>query len=53
LIPRGHWDTLEITPIPEDRIGAAIAVMNDDEMYTYLGLEEEDKQAEAARVEAE
>ena len=27
--------------------------MNDDEMYTYLGLEEEDKQAEAARVEAE
>jgi len=47
------WDTLEITPILEHRIGEPVAVMNDEEMYKYLGLQAEDEQAEQARVQAE
>jgi len=47
------WDSLEIIPIPEDRIGAALAVMDDDAMYKLLGLQAEDDKAENDGLEAE
>lgn len=47
------WDSLEIVPIPEEQIGCALAVMGEVEMYSYLGLRDEDDRAEQARLAAE
>ncbi|EAY85956.1 hypothetical protein OsI_07320 [Oryza sativa Indica Group] len=47
------WETLEIAPILEQQIGSSMPVMEEDEMYAFLGLMTEDERVEQARVEAE
>lgn len=39
------WDSLEIAPIVEDEIGVAMAVMDEDAMYAFVGLRAEDESA--------
>jgi hypothetical protein len=47
------WDGVEITPIAETQIGSSMPVMDEDEMYAFVGLRAEDERAEQARLEAE
>lgn len=46
------WDSLQIEPIPEEQIVAAVSFM-DEAMYEFVGLREEDERAEKARIAAE
>jgi hypothetical protein len=43
------WDNLEILPIAEDQIGVALPLMDEDEMYAFVGLAVEDERAEQER----
>jgi hypothetical protein len=48
------WDAIEIDPIPDDQIGAAVPVMDEDAMFEFLGLRAEDERAaDEARLAAE
>jgi hypothetical protein len=48
------WDAIEIDPIPDDQIGAAVPVMDEDAMFEILGLRAEDERAaDEARLAAE
>ncbi|WVZ92106.1 hypothetical protein U9M48_038195 [Paspalum notatum var. saurae] len=47
------WNRIEIAPCLEEQIGAALPVMDEDAMYEFLGLRDEDDRAEQARVAAE
>ncbi|KAF0890804.1 hypothetical protein E2562_004289 [Oryza meyeriana var. granulata] len=47
------WDGLEITPIAEEQIGSLVPVMEEDEMYAFVGLKAEDERVEQATLEAE
>jgi hypothetical protein len=40
------WDNLEILPIAEDQIGATLPLMDDDEMYAFVGLAATNERAE-------
>jgi hypothetical protein len=47
------WDNLEILPIAEDQIGAALPLMDENEMYAFVGLAAEDERAEQERQPTE
>jgi hypothetical protein len=47
------WDSLEILPFTEDQIGSARPIMDEDAMYEFLGLREEDERAEKEKLAAE
>jgi hypothetical protein len=47
------WDSLEILPIAEDQIGCAYTLMDEDTMYEFVGLREEDERAEKEKLAAE
>lgn len=47
------WDSLQTEPIPEEQIGAAVSFMDEDAMYEFVGLREEDERAEKAKIAAE
>ena len=46
------WDSLQITPLIVDQIGAPMPVIDDDTIYEFLGLRAEDERAEQARAAA-
>ena len=47
------WDSLDIIPIGQDHVGAAVCVMDEEAMYEFLGLRAEDERAEKERAAAE
>ncbi|WVZ83600.1 hypothetical protein U9M48_030731 [Paspalum notatum var. saurae] len=47
------WNTLEIAPIAEEQIGAALPIMDEDAVYAFVGLSAEDERAERGRAAAE
>ena len=51
--PLIDWDSLEIIPLAEDHIRAALPVMDEEAMYEFVGLRVEDERAEQARMAAE
>jgi hypothetical protein len=46
------WDSLEIIPLGQDQISAALPVMDEDAMYVFVGLRAEAERAEQARMAA-
>jgi hypothetical protein len=46
-------DSLEILPFTEEQIGSARPLMDEDAMYEFLGLREEDERAEKEKLVAE
>jgi len=46
------WDSLQITPLIVDQIGAPMPVIDDDTIYEFLGLRAEDERVEQARATA-
>ncbi|CAD6250351.1 unnamed protein product [Miscanthus lutarioriparius] len=51
--PLIDWDSLEIIPLVEDQIGAALPMMNEEAMYEFVGLRAEDERVEQARMAVE
>jgi hypothetical protein len=51
--PEIDWESLQILPFTEDQIGSARPIMNEDVMYEFLGLREEDERAEKEKLAAE
>jgi hypothetical protein len=51
--PEIDWDNLEILPFTEEQIGSARPLMDEDAMYEFLGLREEDERAEKEKPAAE
>jgi hypothetical protein len=47
------WDNLEILPLIEEQIGSARPLADEDAMYEFLGLREEDERAEKEAAEKE
>jgi hypothetical protein len=47
------WDSLEILPFTEEQIGSARPLVDEDVMYEFLGLREEDERAEKEAAEKE
>jgi hypothetical protein len=52
-LPVIDWDSLEILPFTEEQIGSARPLMDEDAMYEFLGLREEDERAEKEAAEKE
>ena len=46
------WDSMEIIPLGQDQIGAALPVMDEDAMYEFVGLRAEDERVEQSRMAA-
>jgi hypothetical protein len=51
--PEIDWESLQILPFTEDQIGSARPIMNEDVMYEFLRLREEDERAEKEKLAAE
>jgi hypothetical protein len=51
--PEIDWDSLEILPFTEEQIGLARTLMDEDAMYEFLGLREQDERAEKEKLAAE
>jgi len=50
------WDNLDINldiPIPEEHIGAAVTLIDDDAMYEFLGLAADNERAQQEKMAAE
>lgn len=46
------WDSLQITPLTVNQIGAPMPVIDEDTIYEFLGLRAEDERVEQARAVA-
>jgi len=47
------WDSLDIIPVGQDQVGAAVCVVDEEAMYEFLGLRAEDERVEKERAAAE
>jgi hypothetical protein len=50
--PEIDWESLDILPFTKDQIGSA-RPMDEDAMYEFVGLREEDDRAEKEKLAAE